>query len=55
VNVFAKLKSIEAWASVSPERERLLVILICVALGLTVIASIAVTAIVLLPSTPPAS
>ena len=50
MSVFAKLKSIEAWASVSPERERLLIILICAALGLFAVAAIGITALVLIPA-----
>ncbi len=52
----ALLKSIEKWASVSPERERLLIILICAALGLFVLVTIVVAALVMTSTgSPPAT
>ncbi len=41
------IKSIEKWASVSPERERLLIILIVAALGVFVLATVVVAALVM--------
>ena len=44
-----KLRSIEEWAQVSPERERLLVILIVVALGVLVLIAVGIVALAISP------
>ena len=44
-----KFKSIEEWAAVSPERERLLIILILVALGALALMAIGITALIMSP------
>jgi type IV secretory pathway component VirB8 len=49
VGLSGKIRSIEAWASVSPERERLLIVLICVALGILAVIAIGVVALILSP------
>ena len=40
-----KFKSLEEWASVSPERERLLVILVVAVLGVLVLVTIGIVAL----------
>jgi len=47
VGVVVWFKSIEKWASVSPERERLLVILVFAGIGLLVLATFGVTVLVM--------
>ena len=42
-----KFKSIEEWAAVSPERERLLIILVLVAIGALVVVAIGITALIM--------
>ena len=45
-----KWKSIEEWAAVSPERERLLIILIIAVLGVLVLIAIGVVALLMSPA-----
>ena len=49
----AKWKSIEEWASVSPERERLLIVLLIAALGVLVLIAIGVVALIISPPARP--
>jgi len=42
-----KFKSIEEWAAVSPERERLLIILVVVAICALVVVAIGITALIM--------
>ncbi|MBS0643616.1 MAG: hypothetical protein U1E70_17990 [Acetobacteraceae bacterium] len=44
-----KFKSIEEWASASPERERLLIIVILAVLGVLVLIAIGVVALLVSP------
>jgi flagellar basal body-associated protein FliL len=49
VRFSGKFKSIEEWAAVSPERERLLIILILAALGVLVLVAVGITALIMSP------
>ena len=44
-----KIKAIEEWASVSPERERLLIILIVAVLGVLVLIAVGIVALAISP------
>jgi flagellar basal body-associated protein FliL len=48
-----KLKAVEEWASVNPERERLLVILIIATLGMLVLVAVGIVALMSAPPTRP--
>jgi hypothetical protein len=49
VALSGKIKSIEDWASVSPERERLLIVLVCVGMGVLALIAIGIVALVISP------